>query len=150
LIKVAFYKGTRPGLQGVFNRSVRWWTNGPYSHCEAVLFTKKDGYSVCASSSKMDGGVRVKLIKLNPNHWDLIEVDVEPDIAAKWFYDRLGKAYDTLGLFGFVWRRADGHKDKYVCSEAVSASLGFKESWRLDPNTFAAVLSSFLKIKGEL
>jgi hypothetical protein len=139
---IAFYKGTRPGLQGLFNRAVRWWTNGPYSHCEVVLFTKADGYSVCASSSQMDGGVRVKLIKLNQDRWDLIEVDFDSDVAAEWFYARIGKKYDTLGLFGFVWRRADGHKDKFICSESAAASMGIKEPWRYDPNTFAAVLLS--------
>jgi hypothetical protein len=142
-MKVAFYKATRPGLQGLFNSLVRWWTNGPYSHCEAVLYIRADGYSICASSSKMDGGVRIKPILLNPEHWDIVEIDFDPDVVALWYYANLGKLYDTLGLFGFVWRRADGHKDKYVCAESIAAALGIGQPWRLDPNTLYIILTTW-------
>ena len=67
-MQVAFYKGTRSGLSGLFNRLVRWWTRGPYSHCE-VVFTdepSKDGGVLCGSSSKLDGGVRLKFVVLDP------------------------------------------------------------------------------------
>jgi hypothetical protein len=37
-------------------------------------------------------------------------------------------------------RRLPDDRRKYFCSESVAASLGFDEAWRLDPNTFAAVL----------
>ena len=53
-MKAAFYKGTRPGLQGIYSRAVRAIDRGPYSHCELVF---SDGLS--ASASYIDGGVRL-------------------------------------------------------------------------------------------
>ena len=131
MVTVAFYKGqTR-----VFNKLVSWWTRGPYSHTELVV----DG--VWYSSSFLDGGVRAKRIEFDPEHWDLIELpDADAASAVKWFEDHAGQKYDVLGLAGFVVRSLPDDRWKYFCSEAVAAALGFDEAWRLDPNTFAAVL----------
>ena len=131
MVTVAFYKGhTR-----VFNKLVSWWTRGPYSHTELVV----DG--VWYSSSFLDGGVRAKRIEFDPEHWDLIELpDADAASAVKWFEDHAGLKYDVLGLAGFVIRSLPDDRRKYFCSESVAASLGFDEAWRLDPNTFAAVL----------
>ena len=52
-MRTAFYKGTRPGWQGIYSRAVRVIDRGPYSHCELVF---SDGLS--ASASYIDGGVR--------------------------------------------------------------------------------------------
>lgn len=41
-MKLASYKATRPGLQGVANRLIRWRLRGPYSHNELV-FEPGDG-----------------------------------------------------------------------------------------------------------
>jgi surface antigen len=139
-MKVAFYKATRPGIQGWFNRAVRWWTNGPYSHCEVVLNVLSDGSCQCASSSFIDGGVRLKTIKLDPEHWDVVDYPADRYAVIEWFSQQHGKKYDTLGLFGFIWRRADGHKKRWHCSESVAAALGFEQPWRLDPNSLYWVL----------
>lgn len=141
-MKVAFYKGIRPGYQGLFNRLVRWWTNGPYSHCEVVISLNANGESLCASSSFIDGGIRFKKIKLNPSHWDFLEYPANEAVVYEWFFLRNKKKYDVLGLFGFVWRRGDGSKNRWHCSESVAEALGFKEAWRFDPNTLASVLHS--------
>lgn len=45
-MKAAFYKATRPGLQGIYSRAVRWIDRGPYSHSEPVF---SDGLSASAS-----------------------------------------------------------------------------------------------------
>lgn len=37
--KVAFYKGRHR----LFDRLVQWWTRGPYSHCELLLYGLPDG-----------------------------------------------------------------------------------------------------------
>jgi hypothetical protein len=142
-MKVAFYKATRPGYQGIFNRLVRWWTNGPYSHCEAVLNETVNGESLCASSSFIDGGIRLKKIVLDPAKWDFEEFPANPLIVAGWFGQRINEKYDSIWLFGFIWRRADGHKSRWGCSESVAAALGFSEAWRFDPSTLASVLRSY-------
>ncbi|MBI2306102.1 MAG: hypothetical protein HYU78_02250 [Rhodocyclales bacterium] len=139
-MQLALYKGTRPGLAGIFNRAVRWWTRGPYSHCELVLWRLPDGTAMCGSASNTDGGVRIKAIDLDPARWDLVELPrVDPFAAFDWFEAHAGDGYDLRGLFGFVWRRGDGDRDKYYCSEACAAAIGIDEPWRFDPNTLAAV-----------
>ncbi len=130
-MQIAFYKGrTR-----LFNRLTAWWTNGPYSHCELVV----DG--VCWSSSFMDGGVRVKKMDLDPDRWDVIDVPGDVTAAQQWFSDHHGDDYDVLGLFGFLWRPWRDDKDRWFCSEALAAALGFADAWRFCPNTLHAALS---------
>lgn len=59
-MKAAFYKGTRPCLQGLYNIAVRAVTKGVYSHCE-LLFSDDQ----CASASFIDNGVRFKIISFD-------------------------------------------------------------------------------------
>lgn len=116
LLQVAFYKGT----SRLFNRAVSWWQRGPYSHCELVT-GYEGGDAICYSSSFMDGGVRRKLIALDPSHWDLVSIDVTPEqawAAERWFFEHLGEKYDVAGLVGFVWG-----------------------PWRFGPNAFHAALT---------
>lgn len=144
-MKIAFYKATRPGIQGLFNVLTRWWTNGPYSHCELVL-EERNGESLCGSSSFIDGGVRLKWITLDPTHWDLVDVDGifnTREQALAWFQQHEGQGYDVLGLLGFVWRRADGNRHKWVCSESVGAALGIQQPWRFGPNALSALARTF-------
>ncbi|MFL9899064.1 hypothetical protein PQR71_13020 [Paraburkholderia fungorum] len=142
-MKVAFYKGTRPGMSGIVNRLIRWWTNSPYSHCELVV-APIDGADLCASSSFEDGGVRFIVTSLDAARWDVVEFvsDMATEKAAvEWFNNHLGEPYDLAAVFGFVWRRGHriGHWD---CSESIGAALGIPESWRFDPATLHAALSA--------
>lgn len=132
---LALYKGTRPGLQGVYNRLVRWWTASPYSHCEVVF---SDGVS--ASSSWVDGGVRLKVIEFDPDKWDLIDIHGDEDKARAWFIKHSIDGYDLLGMFWFVWGGLRQDKEKWSCSEACGAALQIKDSWRFDPCQLAIVL----------
>ncbi|SFB73980.1 hypothetical protein SAMN05216344_102157 [Polaromonas sp. OV174] len=140
-MKAAFYKGRkRP-----FNRLTAWWLRGPYSHCELILGTDAAGLSICASSSMMDGGVRIKHMKLDPENWDVIEVGGDADAlcnsAWAWISEHDGQGYDYLGLLGFVARVLGHDKQRWVCSEAVAAMLGMQDSWRFDPCSLYAALS---------
>lgn len=135
-MQVAFYKGRAR----LFNRAVSWWLTGSFSHTELVL-DEVDDLSVCGSSSFMDGGVRIKWMKLDPAHWDLIDVDEDYVKAAQWFREHNGEDYDLLGLLGFVWRRGTGDRSKHVCSAAIAAALGYPDPWRFDPMTLWATLS---------
>ena len=137
MIQVAFYKGRKR----VFNRLVSWWLRGPYSHCELVLQTSPDGVSLCASASFMDGGVRVKNIVLDPEHWDLVMVEGSPATAWQWAASHEEDGYDLLGLLGFVWRRQADDQSKWFCSEAVAAMLGLPKPWRFDPMVLHAALT---------
>lgn len=133
-MKIAFYRGrTR-----FFNRLVSWWLRGPYSHCEVVLDLQHDGYSLCASSSFLDGGVRWKFIDLHPDRWDIFEIECDERSVEAWFDLHNGHGYDVLGIAGFVWRRTPESQTRWFCSEAIAASLGFQDPWRFDPCTLAA------------
>lgn len=48
-MRAAFYRGTRPGLQGIYSRAVRWIDRGPYSHSELVFsdgLSASEGFSL--------------------------------------------------------------------------------------------------------
>jgi uncharacterized protein YycO len=142
-MKVAFFKGRHPGVKGWLGVMTKWWTDGPYSHAELVVGETADGKSVCWSSTYLDKGVRRAELVLDPADWDVIEIRTTPAqeaAALAWFSQHEGEPYDTLGLLGFAWRHYEGEKDKWFCSEAVAAALGYREAWRYDPNTFAAIL----------
>lgn len=140
-MRVAFYKGS----ERLFNRAAAWWLCGPYSHCELILGTDAAGLSICASSSMMDGGVRIKHMRLDPEHWDFIEIDGAAAAALArawtWLAEHEGEAYDFLGLAGFVARVLGEDKRRSTCSEAVAAMLGMPDSWRFDPCSLYAALS---------
>jgi len=138
-MKAAFYKGTRPGVPGLYNRFVRWWTRGIYSHMELSF---SDGIS--ASSSFLDGGVRFKAITFDAAHWDLVDLPSAWESRARaWFIAHNGKAYDYWAdLRLFIFGPAPASADKYMCSESCMAALGFTDAWRFEPNAAKAVLSS--------
>lgn len=135
-LRVAFYKGTHPGLPGVYNRLVRWWTRSLYSHAELVFAC---GHA--ASSSAMDGGVRFKVIEFDPALWDFVDVPAALAPAAwAWFDEHAGEAYDLLGNLHFVLSAVGDDKRKWFCSEAVAAALGMPDPERFDPGTLHAAL----------
>lgn len=140
-MKAAFYKGTRPGLQGIYSRAVRVIDRGPYSHCELVF---SDGMS--GSASYIDGGVRLKRIDYSqhPEHWDFIEVVCTPEAEAyarAWFEAHDGEPYDIWGNVRFVVPFVRDRQRGKFCSEAVAAALRLREAWRYGPCGLAARLA---------
>lgn len=137
-MKIAFYKGTRPGVQGLYSRAVRFVDGGPYSHCELFF---SDGVS--ASASYMDGGVRFNNITYDPSKWDVFAInDCFEYAARKWFDIHQGEGYDLLGNLRFLLGIVRESEDRWFCSEAVAAALGVKEAYRLGPNGLAALVIS--------
>ena len=140
-MKIAFYKGTHKGLAGVFNRLVRWWTKGSYSHVELVI-DYSYGNSLCISSANLDGGVRTKLLDLDNGNWDLVDI---PEVDwFSWYEKNKDKGYDFLGLLGFVIGAGKENPKKLFCSEAVADILGYKNAWRYSPNTLYDLVTSKL------
>ncbi len=132
-MQVAFYKGR----SRIFNRLVSWFCKGVYSHVELVMCESPHGH-VCASSSFLDGGVRIKVIKLKTEHWDIVDVGGDPVAAHEWLDQHLGDGYDIRGLIGFIWRPAYQSRKRWYCNEAVGAMLGEVDPWRFDPCSYAA------------
>jgi hypothetical protein len=126
-LRLALYKGTRPGLAGVYNRLVRWVDGGPYSHAELVF---SDG--TAWSASYMDGGVRAKRITFGPDKWDLLPLPGFDEAKARAWFDRhSGAGYDLAGNLKFVigWWPHSG--SRWFCTEAIAAALGLpgKPHW---------------------
>lgn len=135
-MRAAFYRGTRPGWQGIYSRAVRAIDRGPYSHAELVF---SDGLS--ASASYIDGGVRLKRIDYDPAHWDFIDLPpvLEP-YARDWFERNAGAPYDLMGNLRFVLPIVPASSSGWFCSEAMAAALKLREPWRFGPNGLAALL----------
>jgi len=136
-MKIAFYKGRTRFL----DRIVQWWTRSPYSHCEIVFDSVNN---LCATSSFIDGGVRIKLIELDEIKWDVVDVDGDENAVLDWFMLHLGEKYDLLGLVGFIIP-ISGWRNRWFCSEACAASLGYAEAWRFSP----AMLYSIINRQGQ-
>lgn len=133
----AFYRGTRPGIAGVYNYVVRTWTASPYSHVELIF---SDG--IAGSASFADGGVRLKRIEFSPERWDFIELPAHLEAAARtWFEAHVGAGYDLLGNLQFILAPFGQVERRWFCSEACAAALGMPEAWRYDPPTMASALN---------
>ncbi|WP_312488698.1 hypothetical protein [Massilia timonae] len=136
-MRAAFYKGTRPGLAGIYNRLVRWWTRSEFSHVELVLSTG-DAWS----ASFADGGVRNKPIDVDTANWVVIDLPAGLEQSAEaWFRAHRGAKYDLLGNLQFVLAPIPHSKSSWFCSEAVAAALGIPDPWRYAPGTLASALT---------
>lgn len=136
-MRAAFYKGTRPGIQGLYSRAVRLWTKSLYSHCE-LIFSE----GMAASSSYLDGGVRFKPIEFDPEHWDFVDLPPHLERAAwAWFFAHQGQGYDLIGNVHFIVGPVGDAKNLWFCSESIAAALGLPDPWRYDPGTLASALT---------
>ena len=144
---LALYKGNREGW-GIASIKARFgdWitrkiTRGIYSHCEIAYPLPSGGYA-CYSSSIRDGGVRMKVMPLPDDKWDLIPLETVPaaDLDRVWRSAR-GKKYDWAGAIGTVLKvRQNGNK--WFCSEFCAAVMGIDDGWRFSPNDLAALAQS--------
>ena len=141
---VVFYKGKQPFYQvkhAVSDFLIRKFTKGKYSHCEIAVQIKNSDSYLCFSSSFRDGGVRSKIIKLKPGHWDIVEVDVDEDKLYKFFDSTIGMKYDLLGCLGIVSDKIKHKKNKYFCSEWCSKLLGYENPEKVTPNGLYDILN---------
>lgn len=125
-----FYKSTRPGIPGLYNRIVRAWDKGQYSHVE-VTFSNGES----ASASMEDKGVRFKDIEYDPSRWDFVPLPPYLEAEAReYFVEHDGKKYDLQGNFHFVIGFIPDNPNRKFCSEAAVESIGLCEGWRYTPN----------------
>lgn len=149
-IYLASYKSTRPGWLGVVNRAIRLCTNSVYSHSEVCVGNPFEGAVHCLSSTSADGGVRVKLMQLNPAKWDIVPLQGVGEPAVWEFFARhQGEPYELDGAFRtvlpFVGRP---HPHKWFCSEVCAAVMGLDEPWRMYPGALHMMAVNQNKIMG--
>lgn len=113
------------------------------THAEMLL----DGpwhAATIASSSLMDGGVRIKTgVRLTPDHWRAWDVPGwhEADSLA-WFVRHLGEPYDRRGAVGSVLFGLGNRPGEWFCNEACGTSVGLRDQHRQPPAGFAAQVVS--------
>jgi hypothetical protein len=139
---LAAYKGTRPGISGLYNKLGRRIAQGPYSHSE-LIFPEEGGISW--SSSYIDGGVRGKHIGYSSvGHWDFFEIPASFDHAKalSYFKERDSWGYDVRGnlRFGVSIVFPSDDKHKLFCSEAIAEALGLPDPFKQDPCSLVNIL----------
>ena len=140
-VVIAFYKHKRERnsvkntLFRFFDDAIKFFTHGPYSHCE-IAIPNPDPSLVftCYSASNRDGGVRKKVMQLPLERWDLVELKISPKEVNVFFEKTKGLKYDLIGALGVVLRIRDS-KTKYFCSEWCAECLGIEKSYRFSPNS---------------
>lgn len=157
---LASYKSTRPGLQGIANRIIRWRLRGIYSHSEIVFeptdlvddlmpdgsAAPVDGALWCVSSVAAEklpawsqsragryGGVRFKRIVLSPERWDFVRLHGDARLAAIRARFVEGDKYDWPGVAGFAWWLIRAVAVWWSCAELCAYLLGIREPERQDP-----------------
>jgi hypothetical protein len=99
--------------------------------------------ATCASSSYIDGGVRIKHIALDPAKWDVVDVvGFDAARASKWFDAHAGQRYDLAGLLGFVLPFTRDDTTRWFCSEACAEALALGDPWRYSPGGLASLIAS--------
>lgn len=149
---MAFYKGTRPGVPGFFNKIGRQLDHGPYSHTELILPEEYDRISV--GSSYMDGGVRFKMIGYSSvGYWDFLPI---PDFGGKlakfahqWTIAHNALSYDLKGNMRFFTNLAAHDENKWFCVESNMAQLGYPENhaFRFGPTHAAVTLGWYFGVE---
>ncbi len=159
---LASYKSTRPGLQGIANRIIRWRLRGTYSHSE-IVFEPGDvpGHLLPDGTSRPDdagalwsvssvaaerlpdwsrrragemGGVRFKRIGFDPMRWDTVRVrDADPMDALVLARRMEGTAYDWHQVAGYASWLIPQDPERVSCAELCAMLLGLIDPWRYDP-----------------
>lgn len=118
---VAFYVG-----KGDINDwIVRLLTNSKISHCELVRL-RDDGQYDCYSSSARDKGVRLKVMDLPSDKWELVPVQIvnERETIGR-FNFAINRKYDYKGVLRFALPFLSSGADKWFCSELVAYMLKY-------------------------
>lgn len=125
-MQLAFYQGRKR----LTNRLIADLTGGPFSHVELILQHYPNGWALCVSASMMDGGVRVKLIKIGTPDWVVmtLNIDVSLEDAWAWFYQHSGAKYDYAGALRYRLPFLKQNPKKKYCSEAIAEILRLPKS----------------------
>lgn len=130
-------------------KAIQWWTDSIYSHCELEV------NGVCYSSSAMDGGVRAKVIDLDPDKWDFVDLPwADAEKILKYFEDTDHQFYGWAGLaMSQVLNRNWTSGKHQFCSEWCASALGLPNGAIYNPGTLgelAVAVNSFLHCGGGL
>lgn len=164
-VYLALYKGRTKGRKlrdlpaRLQDSLVRLLTRSPYSHCELAVpllprlaavgtgFVPADEAPrfCCYSSSPRDGGVRVKVMELPSDKWDLLPLESDgaahQKIRAHYLHTH-GAAYDWRGVIGTVLPCIGHSRRRWFCSEWCAAALGLRTPHRHTPQSLYGRLAA--------
>ena len=130
--RLLFYKGRHPG-SSIWDKLICFATNSEFSHVELSLQSDGNAYH-CWSSSFMDGGVRGKIITIDPAKW--VIVDCDRPVNTEVLISQIGKKYDYIGLIGTLIKiRIFESSNKWFCSELIATALGMENAWQQTPKS---------------
>lgn len=126
MITLAFYKGwrLRPSYL-IQDGAIRLVTWSRYSHVEFIAGRAELGGAYeCWSSSARRGGVSPAQIMLNPDRWDLVYLDRDPEPGLRRFAQIEGAPYDWFGaLFSALPFGPVNNPEAWFCSEACAYAV---------------------------
>jgi hypothetical protein len=137
---LAFYKGRGR----LFDRAIRMFTRGPYSHVELVMKEPTEGAEFTGfSASGRDGGVRIKTISYEIDKWDFVEIPWANSLAWLKAKRYLDQPYDYLGIFLSQLLPLRRHlRGAWFCSELCAFAIGFDAPQIYSPNSFYAAVTA--------
>jgi len=143
---LAFYKGKGNWLDW----AIRLVTRSTYSHVELLTNQCADDHFICWSSSARDGGVRIKSISLNLEHWDIVSIDWYPGEIVEIFEQHFGASYDYMGIVFsqfFNFRRQDNKR--WFCSEICATALGLPSPESYSPGSLKLAVEKLNQVHSQ-
>lgn len=150
-VTLAFYRGRGD----VVDRVIRWMTRSLYSHVEIIWWCGTHGddglpEALAFSASSRDGGVRTRVIGMDPDHWDYVTIPWAcQQRVAVLSRSEDGAGYDYLGIVLsqiLHLRRSSGRR--WFCSEIVGHALGLPFPQTLSPGDLHALVTRINHICG--
>ena len=119
-IYLAFYIAKTGNL---WDKTISLVDGTKYSHVELAV-VRDDGRCDCYTSHSAEGGVRAKVLSLNPAKWDLFRInDIDLKYALEVFEREKARKYDWMGLISTKINWFPGSDKRWFCSELVAAML---------------------------
>lgn len=147
LKKERSYKTWLASLPSTLISKYQWGL--PYIHTGVVYYIETGTTFVIEANA--EGVVHSRYT--NPKTYDLFYIDCTEEqlIAAhNWAHEQVGKPYDFLGLFAFLWRKDYQDDSKWFCSELCSemckqAGIGLFnhkiiKTWQVTPRMMLGAL----------
>ena len=124
-----------------FDELTRLFTRGKYTHSE-IAIDLGNGLFECYTASVQDKGVRKKVMKLDKEKWDFIQLNISPKRVRHYFKKTDALKYDFLGAVGVALPIRE-NRNKLFCSEfCYNCIFKSNEGWRFSPNQLFEIVKS--------
>lgn len=131
-MKLIFYKAWYNPRATFFDKVIAFFSLGSVSHSE-ICFSNGE----CFSISPRENSIRFKKIPLNPQRWDIVELNISLRDEMKVYkyckkIEQKKVKYDYIGALTSPLRLCIQNEDKYFCSEVCANVLSETEIFDLE------------------